>query len=59
VIALAAKLVARALRAVASLLDPAGVESLKVHIDAGSPEQCEQLAELVAAVARDARGGIR
>lgn len=52
---LVAKFVARVLRAVAALLDPSGVESLSVHVDAGSPEQCEQLVELVARVAREAR----
>jgi hypothetical protein len=55
-LSLTAKIVARGLRRIASLLDPAGIETLDVHVDAGSPEQCERLPDLVESIARDARG---
>jgi hypothetical protein len=48
----AAKALAWALRAVADLLDPSGWHTVDVHVDAGSPEQIEELAARIQLMVR-------
>lgn len=52
-----AQMIARALRFVARLLDPDGVDHLDVYVDTDSPEQIDELAERVRRMVQWARDG--